>query len=94
MSRFDGLSEERPSVFKTPSKLGTHLSTQCSGDERQSRPCPARYFRDTLGSYDNLFFVLGVISVVASATWMFEKCLLPKNTQLQESGITTNENSS
>ncbi|GFW76970.1 hypothetical protein TNCV_2593511 [Trichonephila clavipes] len=41
MSRFGGLSEERPSVFKTRSKLGTHLSTQCSGDERQSRPCPA-----------------------------------------------------
>ncbi|GFW44233.1 hypothetical protein TNCV_1746621 [Trichonephila clavipes] len=41
MSRFGGLSEERPSVFKTPFKLGTHLSTQCSGDERQSRPCPA-----------------------------------------------------
>ncbi|GFV17918.1 hypothetical protein TNCV_4601101 [Trichonephila clavipes] len=35
MSRFGGLSEERPSVFKTRSKLGTHLSTQCSGDERQ-----------------------------------------------------------
>ncbi|GFR00729.1 MFS domain-containing protein, partial [Trichonephila clavata] len=52
------------------------------------------YFRDTLGSYDNLFFVLGVISVVASATWIFEKCLLPKNTQLQEGGITTAENSS
>ncbi|GFW17961.1 DUF4817 domain-containing protein [Trichonephila clavipes] len=33
MSRFGGLSEERPLVFKTPSKLGTHLSTQCSGDE-------------------------------------------------------------
>ncbi|GFX11283.1 hypothetical protein TNCV_4786751 [Trichonephila clavipes] len=31
MSRFGGLSEERPSVFKTRSKLGTHLSTQCSG---------------------------------------------------------------
>ncbi|GFS69837.1 hypothetical protein TNCV_3101511 [Trichonephila clavipes] len=43
MSRFGGLSEERPSVFKTRSKLGTHLSTQCSGDERQSRPCAARY---------------------------------------------------
>ncbi|GFT36395.1 hypothetical protein TNCV_4271631 [Trichonephila clavipes] len=40
MSRFGGLSEERPSVFKTR-KLGTHLSTQCSGDERQSRPCAA-----------------------------------------------------
>ncbi|GFU14012.1 hypothetical protein TNCV_721121 [Trichonephila clavipes] len=42
MSRFGGLSEERPSVFKTRSKLGTHLSTQCSGDERQTRPCAAR----------------------------------------------------
>ncbi|GFU20757.1 hypothetical protein TNCV_3583681, partial [Trichonephila clavipes] len=30
---------KRRSVFKTRSKLGTHLSTQCSGDERQSRPC-------------------------------------------------------
>ncbi|GFS49865.1 hypothetical protein TNCV_793501, partial [Trichonephila clavipes] len=39
---FGGLSEERPSVFKTRIKLGTHLSTQCSGDERQSRPCAAR----------------------------------------------------
>ncbi|GFT74867.1 uncharacterized protein TNCV_1673331 [Trichonephila clavipes] len=35
MSRFGGLSEKRPSVFKTRSKPGTHLSTQCSGDERQ-----------------------------------------------------------
>ncbi|GFV98385.1 hypothetical protein TNCV_623441 [Trichonephila clavipes] len=42
MSRFGGLSEEKPSVFKTRSKFGTHLSTQCSGDERQSRPCAAR----------------------------------------------------
>ncbi|GFX69818.1 hypothetical protein TNCV_4391731 [Trichonephila clavipes] len=41
ISRFGGLSEERPSVFKTPSKLVTHLSTQCSKDERQSRPCPS-----------------------------------------------------
>ncbi|GFX85321.1 hypothetical protein TNCV_732141 [Trichonephila clavipes] len=32
MSRFGGLSEERPSVFETRSKLGTHLSTQCSED--------------------------------------------------------------
>ncbi|GFW97359.1 hypothetical protein TNCV_3091971 [Trichonephila clavipes] len=41
MNKCPDLSEERPSVFKTPSKLGTHSSTQCSGDERQSRPCPA-----------------------------------------------------
>ncbi|GFW14672.1 hypothetical protein TNCV_1561351 [Trichonephila clavipes] len=31
MSLSGGLSEERPSVFKTRSKLGTHLSTQYSG---------------------------------------------------------------
>ncbi|GFV36622.1 hypothetical protein TNCV_104431 [Trichonephila clavipes] len=56
MSRFGGLSEERPSVFKTPSKLGTHLSTQCSGDERQSRPCPARYYnpRTVVWKHDTL----------------------------------------
>ncbi|GFV30894.1 uncharacterized protein TNCV_4013281 [Trichonephila clavipes] len=36
MSRFGGLSEERPSVCKTPNKLGAHLSTKCSGDERKS----------------------------------------------------------
>ncbi|GFW09094.1 uncharacterized protein TNCV_3081861 [Trichonephila clavipes] len=49
MSRFGGLSEERPSVFKTQSKLGTHLSTQSSGDERQSRPCVA-YGNGAVGS--------------------------------------------
>ncbi|GFX23818.1 hypothetical protein TNCV_1788491 [Trichonephila clavipes] len=38
MSRFCGLSEVRPSVFKTPSKLGTHLSTHCSGDEGRVDP--------------------------------------------------------
>ncbi|GFU54050.1 hypothetical protein TNCV_3313231 [Trichonephila clavipes] len=41
VGRFGGLSDERPSVFKTQSKLVTHLSTQCSGDERQSRPFPS-----------------------------------------------------
>ncbi|GFX25709.1 hypothetical protein TNCV_1205861 [Trichonephila clavipes] len=35
MSRFGGLSEQRPSVFKTRSKLGTHLSSQCSEDENK-----------------------------------------------------------
>ncbi|GFS60070.1 uncharacterized protein TNCV_2832911 [Trichonephila clavipes] len=48
MSRFGGLSEERPSVFKTRSKLGTHLSTKCSGDERQSRPCAAHFTKVSL----------------------------------------------
>ncbi|GFT61232.1 MFS domain-containing protein [Nephila pilipes] len=62
-----------------------------------SLPMPSLigYFRDVLGSYDNLFFILGVISIVASATWMFERCLLPKNTQLQEEDRNANaENSS
>ncbi|GFW42350.1 uncharacterized protein TNCV_239471 [Trichonephila clavipes] len=42
MSRSGGQSEAKPPVFKSPSKLGTHLSTYCSRDERLSRPCPAR----------------------------------------------------
>ncbi|GFV39833.1 uncharacterized protein TNCV_4144701 [Trichonephila clavipes] len=32
--RSGGQSEARPPVFKSPSKLGTHLSTHCSRDER------------------------------------------------------------
>ncbi|GFW64839.1 peptidyl-prolyl cis-trans isomerase FKBP4 [Trichonephila clavipes] len=34
--------EARPPVFKSSSKLGTHLSTHYCRDERLSRPCPAR----------------------------------------------------
>ncbi|GFY17264.1 RNase H domain-containing protein [Trichonephila clavipes] len=37
-----GQSEARSTVFKSPSKLGTHLSTHCIRDERQSQPCRAR----------------------------------------------------
>ncbi|GFW08149.1 uncharacterized protein TNCV_2979161 [Trichonephila clavipes] len=44
MSRSGGQSEVRPPVLKSPSKLGTHLSTHCSRDERMSRPCPAREY--------------------------------------------------
>ncbi|GFV71926.1 transposable element Tcb1 transposase [Trichonephila clavipes] len=64
MSRFGDLSEERPSVFKTPSKLGTHLSTQCSGDERQSRPCPAHWLRtqDLWWKHDTLPLTLFVLT--------------------------------
>ncbi|GFT50203.1 hypothetical protein TNCV_3622581 [Trichonephila clavipes] len=32
MSRFGGLSEVRPPVFKTPNMFGTHLSTHCSAN--------------------------------------------------------------
>ncbi|GFS82970.1 hypothetical protein TNCV_1568431 [Trichonephila clavipes] len=42
MSRSGGQSEARQPVFKSQSKLGAHLSTHCSRDERLSRPCPAR----------------------------------------------------
>ncbi|GFV64250.1 uncharacterized protein TNCV_3000151 [Trichonephila clavipes] len=42
MSRSGGLSGARPPVSKSPSKLGTHLSTHCSRDEKLSRPYPAR----------------------------------------------------
>ncbi|GFU78278.1 hypothetical protein TNCV_5008551 [Trichonephila clavipes] len=34
MPRSDGRSEARSPVFKSPRKLGTHLSTNCSRDER------------------------------------------------------------
>ncbi|GFW75296.1 uncharacterized protein TNCV_4189511 [Trichonephila clavipes] len=40
MPRSGGHSEERTPVFKSPSKLGTHLSTHCSRDERLSGPRP------------------------------------------------------
>ncbi|GFU54391.1 hypothetical protein TNCV_3365821 [Trichonephila clavipes] len=42
MPRSGGQSKARPPVFKSPSKLGTHLSTHCSMDESLSRPCLAR----------------------------------------------------
>ncbi|GFX38145.1 hypothetical protein TNCV_3837441 [Trichonephila clavipes] len=42
MSRSGGQSEARPPVFKSSSKLGTHLLTHCSRDERHSQPYPAR----------------------------------------------------
>ncbi|GFX78242.1 ATP-dependent DNA helicase [Trichonephila clavipes] len=35
-------SEARPPVLKSPSKLGTYLSTHSSRDERLSLPCPPR----------------------------------------------------
>ncbi|GFV48175.1 hypothetical protein TNCV_3554541 [Trichonephila clavipes] len=41
-SRSGGQSEARPPALKSSSKLGTHLSTHCSRDERLSRPCPPR----------------------------------------------------
>ncbi|GFW17700.1 hypothetical protein TNCV_2652571 [Trichonephila clavipes] len=37
-----GQSEARPPGLKSPSKLGTHLLTYCSRDEKLSRPCPSR----------------------------------------------------
>ncbi|GFV66696.1 hypothetical protein TNCV_2595161 [Trichonephila clavipes] len=48
MSRSDGQSEARPPVFKSPSKLGTPLSTHCSRDERLSQPCPTRKLNSDL----------------------------------------------
>ncbi|GFX54973.1 hypothetical protein TNCV_3318901 [Trichonephila clavipes] len=44
MSRLGGQSEARFPVIKPPIKICTHLSTQCSGNERLSRFCPARSF--------------------------------------------------
>ncbi|GFT67536.1 hypothetical protein TNCV_2361341 [Trichonephila clavipes] len=41
VSRSGDQSQTRCLVFKSPMKLGTHLSIHCSGDERLSRPCLA-----------------------------------------------------
>ncbi|GFY16191.1 hypothetical protein TNCV_2348361 [Trichonephila clavipes] len=43
MSRLGGQFEARPPVFKTPSKLSTQLSINCSRDEslRESCSCKA-----------------------------------------------------
>ncbi|GFV38278.1 hypothetical protein TNCV_1723591 [Trichonephila clavipes] len=40
--RSGGQSEARPSVFKSPGKLGSHLSTHCSRDESLSLSCLVR----------------------------------------------------
>ncbi|GFX80710.1 hypothetical protein TNCV_758171 [Trichonephila clavipes] len=48
MSQSGGQSEARPPVFKSPSKLGTHLSTHCIMDERLSQSCPAREYNPDL----------------------------------------------
>ncbi|KFM81720.1 Monocarboxylate transporter 12, partial [Stegodyphus mimosarum] len=44
-----------------------------------ARPFLIGYFRDTLGSYRNMFFVLGIISVTASSLWLLEKCFIRQN---------------
>ncbi|GFW98993.1 hypothetical protein TNCV_1782121 [Trichonephila clavipes] len=38
MSQSGGQSEARPPVFKSPSKLSTHLSTHCRSQEVLRRP--------------------------------------------------------
>ncbi|GFV42998.1 uncharacterized protein TNCV_3680231 [Trichonephila clavipes] len=40
MSRLGGQSAARSPEFKSSSKLGIHLLTHCSGDERLTRTCP------------------------------------------------------
>ncbi|GFX82505.1 hypothetical protein TNCV_2166531 [Trichonephila clavipes] len=49
MSRSGGESEANSPMFKSPSKLNTHLSTHCNRDERLGRPCPAREQNQTCG---------------------------------------------
>ncbi|CAL1271143.1 unnamed protein product [Larinioides sclopetarius] len=44
-----------------------------------NRPFLIGYLRTILGSYENMFFFLGAISIAISAVWLLEKCLLPKN---------------
>ncbi|GFW14536.1 transposable element Tcb2 transposase [Trichonephila clavipes] len=55
MSRFGGLSEERPLLFKTRSKLGTHLSTQWAiFQQDNARPHTARVSQDFLRHFQTL----------------------------------------
>ncbi|GBO40151.1 hypothetical protein AVEN_181590-1, partial [Araneus ventricosus] len=49
-----------------------------------NRPFLIGYLRTILGSYENIFFLLGTISIVVSAAWILEKCLLLKNSPLLE----------
>ncbi|GFX47073.1 uvrD_C_2 domain-containing protein [Trichonephila clavipes] len=49
MSQLGGQSEARPPVFKSPSKLGTHLLTHCCEGERLSRPSQPGRERDENG---------------------------------------------
>ncbi|GFU12175.1 retrovirus-related Pol polyprotein from transposon opus [Trichonephila clavipes] len=96
MSRFGGLSEQRPSVIKTRSKLGTHLSTQCSGDERQSRhlcsplrepqTCgvEARYTTtlDLIRAFDKLAIIADKVSeVVGSSSTICAATTVPPPSQ-------------
>ncbi|KAG8184687.1 hypothetical protein JTE90_013080 [Oedothorax gibbosus] len=46
-----------------------------------ARPYLIGYFRDNLGSYENMFYILGLISVLTSACWVFERCLVPNDLQ-------------
>ncbi|XP_054721673.1 monocarboxylate transporter 9-like [Uloborus diversus] len=40
------------------------------------RPFLIGYFRDSLGSYANIFYICGLISLAASLFWLFERCLI------------------
>ncbi|GFX90829.1 uncharacterized protein TNCV_3166601 [Trichonephila clavipes] len=54
-------SEVIPPMFKSPSKLGTHLTTHCSKDERLSRPCPANNsYQEVLAQHRNRTKTCGV----------------------------------
>ncbi|GFW88757.1 uncharacterized protein TNCV_4972501 [Trichonephila clavipes] len=77
MSRSGGQSEARPPMFKSPSKLGTHLSTHCNGDESLSRSCPARTCHvevqySTTGAVGSL--------VVSPDRKVWVRCPMPPNT--------------
>ncbi|GFU03868.1 hypothetical protein TNCV_1718361 [Trichonephila clavipes] len=75
MSRLGGQSEARPPVFKSQSKLGTHLSTQYSRDERPSQPCS-----DLKKEYVNPILLSPV-----TGFWIPKKDHIPEVMQLTQS---------
>ncbi|KAG8184688.1 hypothetical protein JTE90_013081 [Oedothorax gibbosus] len=46
------------------------------------RPFLIGYFRDSLGSYSSMFYVLGILSGVSSSLWLLEKPFKKKSTLL------------
>lgn len=42
------------------------------------RPSLIGYFRDSIGSYSSMFYILGSLSVASSAFWLLETCFVKK----------------
>ncbi|XP_015926952.1 monocarboxylate transporter 9 [Parasteatoda tepidariorum] len=43
-----------------------------------ARPLLIGYFRDSIGSYAYIFYILGIISILAASAWLLERCFFKK----------------